>query len=128
MSIEVRGLSHTYNAGTPLAVEALRDVSFDVMDGDDASAVVSILSPSGNAHVLLPCPVTYDFGEKSELTVTVTATTQYHFKFSSPSTATVLTINGITGTAGDTVEANKTYEVDVWAGIALIKAIEVTTV
>ena len=93
------------------------------------AAEVSVMSPSGNTHTLRPCPVTYNFGEKSELTVTVSATSQYHFMFESPSSAaTVLTINGITGTTGDTVAAGKTYEVDVWAGIALIKEIEVTAV
>ena len=43
--------------------------------------------------------------------------------------ATVLTLTGITGKTGDTtLEAGKTYEVDVWAGIAYFKAIEVTAV
>ena len=88
-----------------------------------------ILTPTGNTHTLLPCPFSYSFGEKSELTVTVTATSQYHFMFSSPSDAAcVLTMNGITGTSGDEIEAGKTYEVDVWAGIALIKEVEVTAV
>ena len=91
---------------------------------------VSVITPSsGNTFTLLPCPVTYSFGEMALLTVTVTATSQYHFMFESPSSAaTVLTMNGITGTTGDEVEAGKTYEVDVWAGIALIKAVEVTAV
>lgn len=87
----------------------------------------SILSPSGNTHTLLPCPVTYAFGEKSELTVTVTATSEYYFSFSSPAgTACNLSILGITGTAGDTVEAGKYYEVSVWNGIAYIKNVVVT--
>ena len=86
----------------------------------------SILSPAGNTHTLLPCPFTYAFGEKSELTVTVTATTEYYFSFSSPAgTACDLTINGITGTAGDEVEAGKYYEVSVWNGIAMIHNVEV---
>ena len=93
------------------------------------SSKVTILTPTGNTHTLAPCPVTYDFGEKSELTVTVTADTQYHFKFSSPSgTPCVLTINGITGKMGDAIEAGKTYMVGVWAGIALIKEVVVTAV
>lgn len=96
----------------------------------EGSEEVSIVSPeSGSTFTLEPCPVTYAFGEKAELTVTVTATSQYHFSFSSPSaTATVLTMTGITGTMGDTVEAGKSYEVDIWAGTALIKAVEVTPV
>ena len=67
---------------------------------------------------------------KAELTLTVTATSQYHFMFSCPSgAATVLTLTGITGKTGDyTLAAGKTYEVDVWAGIALFTEIEVTAV
>ena len=92
-------------------------------------ATVTVLSPTDNTLTLLPCPTTYNFGEKSELTVTVTADTEYHFMFSCPSgTPTVLTMNGITGRSGDTIVAGKTYEVDIWAGIALIKELEVTTV
>lgn len=72
-----------------------------------------------------PCPVTYSFGEKSEINVTVTATTQYHFSFTCPSgAATVLTMTGVTGIAGDTLAAGKSYEVDIWDGIALIMEVE----
>lgn len=89
-----------------------------------------ITPPSGNSFTLLPYPFSYSFGEMATLTVTVTATSQYHFRFSCPSgAATVLTMTGITGTDtknSDTVEAGKTYEVDIWAGIALVKEIEVT--
>lgn len=95
------------------------------------AAEVSVVTPaSGSTFTLDPCPVTYSFGEKAELTLTVTATSQYHFMFTCPSSAaTVLTLTGITGKTGDsTLEAGKTYEVDVWAGIAYFKAIEVTAV
>lgn len=90
----------------------------------------SVITPaSGSTFTLDPCPVTYDFGEMAELTVTVTADTQYHFAFECPSSAaTVLTMTGITGTCGDTVEAGKRYEVDVWAGVAVIIETEVTAV
>lgn len=96
----------------------------------EGSEEVSIISPeSGSSFTLQPCPVTYAFGEKAELTVTVTAASQYHFSFSSPSgAATVLTITGETGRAGDTIEAGKSYEVDIWNGISLVKAVEVTPV
>lgn len=97
--------------------------------GTRYASETSILSPSGSTHTLQPCPVTYSFGTKEELTVTVTATSQYHFSFTSPAgTPTVLLINGETGRAGDTVEAGKTYEVDIWNGVTLIKAVEVTPV
>lgn len=98
-------------------------------DTEIPSPEVTVLTPVGNTHMLKPCPVTYSFGEKAELSVTVTADTQYHFMFSCPSSAaTVLTMTGITGRAGDTLAAGKTYEVDIWAGVALIKEIEVTAV
>lgn len=90
---------------------------------------VSVITPeSGSTFNLSPCPATYNFGECAELTVTVTPRSQYHFMFTCPSSAaTVLTINGITGTTGDTtLEAGATYEVDVWAGIALYRKVEVT--
>ena len=89
----------------------------------DASDIpVSVVTPSsGSTFTLDPCPVTYMFGEKAELTVTVTAASQYHFAFSCPSSAaTVLTITGETMRCGDTLAAGKMYEVDIWAGITRI--------
>jgi len=90
------------------------------------AAEVSVVTPaSGSTFTLLPCPVTYAFGEKAELTVTVTATSQYHFMFSCPSgTATVLTITGETYRMGDTLEAGESYEVDVWAGITRVSKLD----
>ena len=94
------------------------------------AAEVSVVTPaSGSTFTLDPCPVTYSFGEKAELTVTVTATSQYHFAFSCPSgAATVLTINGETVRCGDTLEAGKTYEVDIWAGITRVCEVDGTAV
>ncbi len=96
-----------------------------------ASGQVTVETPAaGTTFTLDPCPVTYNFGERAELTLTLTSTTQYHFMFACPSgSATVLTMSGITGIAGDTsLAAGKTYEVDVWAGVALFNEIEVTAV
>lgn len=92
--------------------------------------VCTVVTDAATTVTLLPCPTTYSFGEQAELTLTVTADSQYHFMFTCPSgAATVLTLTGITGKTGDsTLEAGKTYEVDVWAGIAYFKAIEVTAV
>ena len=89
---------------------------------DAADIPVSVVTPaSGSTFTLDPCPVTYSFGEKAELSVTVTALSQFHFMFSCPSSAaTVLTITGETMRCGDTLEAGKTYEVDIWAGITRI--------
>lgn len=89
-----------------------------------AAAQVTVVTPAAGASFTLdPCPVTYSFGERAELTLTMTATTQYHFMFTCPSSAaTVLTMAGITKT-GDTLAAGGTYEVDVWAGIARISEV-----
>lgn len=115
-------------AGTAGQVLGLDSNLAPVWSNPTQAPTVTVVTPaSGSTFTLDPCPVTYSFGEKAELTLTVTATTQYHFMFSCPSgAATVLTMNGITGTAGDTLAAGGTYEVDVWAGIAFIKEIEVT--
>ena len=96
---------------------------------DSPQTEVSVVTPASTTVTLSPCPVTYAFGEAAALNLTVTATSQYHFSFSCPSASvTVLTLNGITGTAGDDIEAGGTYEVDVWAGTAFIKEIEITAV
>lgn len=96
---------------------------------DPPSAVVTVLTPLTTIMTLEPCPVTYNFGEQSELTLTVTATSQYHFMFSCPSaSATVLSTPGITGYTGADIEAGKTYECDIWAGIRYLKEIEITAV
>ena len=87
-----------------------------------------ILSPTGNTHTLLPCPFSYAFGEKAELNITVTATSEYHFSFSCPAgTPTVLSMTGVTATSGDVIlEAGGYYEVNVWNGVALYRKLEVT--
>lgn len=115
-TITVDGVTVTYSADDLYVTPA------------SPAAEVSIVAPSsGNTFTLDPCPITYNFGEKAELTVTVMATTQYHFMFTCPSSAaTVLTITGETQRTGDTLEAGKTYEVDIWAGVTLIR--EVATV
>lgn len=87
--------------------------------------------PTDTEMTLKPCPKTYDFGEAAELEVTVTADAQYHFAFTCPSgSPTVLTVNGITATCdgNDTLEAGKRYEADVWAGVLLVKNMEITEV
>lgn len=103
-------------------------LNFTIPKGDPGEAI-TVLSPVGNVHILNPCPATYTFGEKSMLDVTVTATSQFHFMFSCPSESpTNLVMHGIIGTSGSIIEAGKTYEVDIWAGIAYIREIEVTLV
>ena len=88
---------------------------------------VSVITNAATTLTLEPCPKTYKWGEVADLTLTVTANSQYRFMFTCPSASvTALTLNGITGTEGDTIEAGKIYKVDVWAGIAFIKEVNIT--
>lgn len=117
----------TITVGTNCMLAIIGDDLAQAMSGGGGE--VTVLTPQDTTLTLQPCPVTYKWGEVAALTLTVTATTQYHFMFSCPSASvTVLTLNGITGTTGDDIEAGNTYEVDVWAGVALIKAVEITAV
>ena len=99
-------------------------------DGIPVSVVSDTEPVSGTITLTLqPCPVTYDFGEIGELDLTIPDGSQYHFAFTCPSgAATVLTMTGIEGTSGDSLEAGKYYEVDIWNGVALTVAVEVTAV
>lgn len=94
-----------------------------------AAIPVTIEEPTETTVELEPCPVTYDFGEVASLTLTVTSDTHYHFSFKSPAAAaTVVTITGITGYAGDEPEADAYYEVDIWHGLAVYQKIDATEV
>ena len=119
-------------AGDVLAVGSDGLEWSDALSGkaDTTDIPVSVVTPaSGSTFTLDPCPVTYSFGEKAELAVTVTALSQFHFMFSCPSSAaTVLTINGETMRCGDTLAAGKTYEVDIWAGITRVCEVDGTAV
>ena len=90
-----------------------------------AKSSVSVVKPaSGTEFTLSPCPTTYVFGESEELTLTIGKDSQYHFMFTCPDdAATVLTMSGIK-VMGDELAAGKTYEVDVWAGIARISEVD----
>lgn len=94
-----------------------------------AAAAVTVIEPEATELELEPCPKTYKWGEVEELSVTVTADSQYHFMFTCPSgVATVLTITGETMRCGETLAAGKTYEVDIWAGITRICEVNGTAV
>lgn len=64
----------------------------------------------------------YVFPEMSTLSVTVTTTGMYAFRFESGATATTLTVTGATMPDSFTVEANKTYEVNVYQGYAVVQS------
>lgn len=74
-----------------------------------------------------PVPKCYIFPEMTSLTVSLTEGEEdsyYSFKFDSGETATSLIINGVTlASSSDTVGASATYEVNIWDGVAIIKAV-----
>ena len=64
----------------------------------------------------------YIFPEMSTLTVTVTNTGMYAFRFTSGTTATTLTVTGATMPDSFTVEASKVYEVNIYQGYAVVSS------
>ena len=69
----------------------------------------------------------YIWPEMSALTITCPATGgPYAFRFTSGATATTLTMTGITMPDDFSVEANKTYEVNVYEGYGLAVSWEVS--
>lgn len=64
----------------------------------------------------------YVWGEIGSLSITVTATGMYAFRFESGSTATSLTITGATMPDDFTVEANKTYEINIYQGYGVVSS------
>ena len=70
----------------------------------------------------------YIWPEMSALTITCPATGgPYAFRFTSGSTATTLTMTGITMPDSFTVEANKVYEINVYQGYGLAASWEVSS-
>lgn len=119
--------ANTGSNGQVLTADGLGNYGWQTLPATPTPQISIVRPVSGNTFVLDPCPVTYAFGEKAELTVTVTANSEYHFSFSCPAgTPTVLTIQGATSSAGDdTLEAGGYYEVNIWDGIALYRKLEV---
>lgn len=97
-----------------------------------AAIPVTIEEPTETTVALDPVPVTYVWGEEAALTLTVTSGTQYHFKFSCPSSAaTLVTITDENSqtvpVSGDTLEAGKTYECDIWDNVAIFHEVVINT-
>lgn len=89
-----------------------------------AAIPVTIEEPTETTVELDPVPVTYVWGEEAALTLTVTSGTQYHFKFTCPAAAaTLVTITDENSqtvpVSGDTLEAGKSYECDIWDNVAI---------
>lgn len=71
---------------------------------------------SADTSVTLENNKFYIFPTMSTLSVTVTATGMYAFRFTSGSTATTLTVNGAVMPDSFATEANKVYEVNIYEG------------
>lgn len=93
-----------------------------------AAIPVTIEEPTETTLELDPVPVTYVWGEEAALTLTVTSGTQYHFKFTCPAAAatlvTIIDENSQTvPVSGDTLEAGKSYECDIWDNVAIFREV-----
>ena len=64
----------------------------------------------------------YVFPTMDSLTITVTATGMYAFRFTSGATPTTLTVTGATMPDSFTVEANKVYEVNIYQGYGVVQS------
>ena len=71
---------------------------------------------ASDTSVALQTDKFYVWPEMSTLTVTVTATGMYAFRFTSGATPTTLTVTGATMPDSFTVEANKVYEINIYQG------------
>lgn len=120
----------TATVGQVLEVEAVDEIgnptSWKTVTLEDGIANVEMTAEDTDV-VLEPMPKAYIFPEMASLTVSLTEgkeTEMYHFLFVSDETATTLTLNGITvATDSASVEASKTYEVDIWNQIAIVRAV-----
>lgn len=97
-----------------------------------AAIPVTIEEPTETTVELDPVPVTYVWGEEATLTLTVNSGTQYHFKFTCPAAAaTLVTITDENSqtvpVSGDTLEAGKTYECDIWDNVAIFHEVVINT-
>lgn len=121
----------TAEVGQVLEVESVdesgKPTSWKTVTLEDGIANVE-MSSTDTEVTIEPLPKAYIFPEMSALTITLETGKEkemYHFSFISGETATTLTLNNITVvSASDAVEAIKTYEVDIWNQIAVVKAVE----
>lgn len=120
----------TAEVGQVLEVEAVdengKPTAWKTVTLDDGIANVEMSSTDTDVTIS-PIPKVYIFPEMSELTITLETGKEkemYHFSVISGATALVLTLNGITvATDSASIEASKTYEVDIWNQIAIVKAV-----
>ena len=98
-------------------------------DGDETSANIPRQEMQNtNTTVTLQPNILYVFPEMASLTVTLATPTdntianEYHFFFTSGSTATTLTLNNVLSDAYS-IEANTKYEVSILEGVAYIEGV-----
>ena len=120
---------------TAAEVGALPDDTTYVSSVNGNSGAVTGLEPvttvvnktSSDTSQTLAANTFYIWPEMSALTITCPATGgPFAFRFTSGATATTLTMTGITMPDDFTVEANKTYEVNVYEGYGLAVSWEVS--
>lgn len=120
----------TATVGQVLEVEAVDEngnpTSWKTVTLEDGIANVQMTAEDTDVTIE-PVPKCYIFPEMTSLTVSLTEGEEdsyYSFKFDSGATATSLAINGVTlASSSDTVGTNATYEVNIWDGVAIIKAV-----
>lgn len=91
-------------------------------NGGGGSGMTIVEMTSADTNVTLDPNKFYIFPEMSTLSVTVTATGMYAFRFISGSTPTTLTVTGATMPDSFTVEADKVYEVNIYEGYGVVSS------
>lgn len=123
--------SYTYSeiSGTPTIPTKTSDLTNDsgfltshqdISGKENVTTVVN--KTSADTSQTLAADTFYIWPEMSALTITCPATGMYAFRFTSGSTATTLTMTGITMPDGFTVEASKVYEINVYNGYGVAQS------
>ena len=111
------------NGQTGVVTLSIPDEVADLSDAADYQKVIEVITKtSSDTSATLTADKFYVWPEMSALTVTVTATGMYAFRFTSGATPTTLTVTGATMPDSFTVEASKTYEVNVYQGYAVVQS------
>ena len=111
------------NGQTGAVTLSIPDEVADLSDAADYQKVIEVVTKtSSDTSATLVADKFYVWPEMSALSVTVTATGMYAFRFTSGSTSTTLTVTGATMPDSFTVEANKVYEVNIYQGYGVVQS------
>lgn len=111
------------NGQTGAVTLSIPDEVADLSDAADYQKVIEVITKtSSDTSATLVADKFYVWPEMSTLTVTVTATGMYAFRFTSGATPTTLTVNGATMPDSFAVEANKVYEVNIYQGYGVVQS------